>query len=150
APADGGLAGSTPSTLAAAVGQQRTLFPAARVRLFGLLVGGVLVATIVTGVTWQRRRPPAPIVRPVPAPLVAPVGAAAPPAAVAPPPARIVRWSVYTEPSGATVVRVSDGSVLGATPWQSELPAATGTEELRLRLPGYVERLIRLDRAADA
>src|SRR5262249_38800463 len=72
-----------------------------------------------------------------------------PPIPAAPEKTRIVHWLVYTDPPGATVVRVSDGFVLGQTPWQSEHEAGAGSEELRLRLPGHVQRLIRLCRTSD-
>jgi hypothetical protein len=44
---------------------------------------------------------------------------------------------------------VSDGAILGRTPWQGEQPLATGTEELRVVAPGYVNKLVVLDRSRD-
>jgi hypothetical protein len=138
----------TPSTLA---GQQRTLGPPRQLRTVALLAGAALAVVGAGGLLWQRHREAghrAAALSGGPDPGAAPTPAVVkPPVPTAP---KIVRWSVYTEPPGATVVRVSDGSVLGQTPWQSEHEAASGTEELRLRLAGHVERLIRLERGSDA
>ena len=48
------------------------------------------------------------------------------------------------------MVRVSDGQLLGHTPWHTEVPAAQGAEELRLRLPGHFEHLVSLPRGASS
>ena len=61
-----------------------------------------------------------------------------------------VEWFLETTPSGAEITRVSDGQVLGRTPWHGEVRSGGGSEELRVWLPGHVERLLSLDRDADA
>lgn len=62
-------------------------------------------------------------------------------------PLRKVRWSITTEPTAAEVVRVRDGAVLGRTPWSTQQEAAPGEEELLLRLPGFEERSVTLQRS---
>lgn len=51
-----------------------------------------------------------------------------------------VRLFIDSVPQGAEIVRLSDGTVLGKTPWSREQPAAEGTEEILLRVPGYAEQ----------
>ena len=71
------------------------------------------------------------------------------PVATPPPrqqPAR-VRWSLGSLPDKAAVVRESDGAVLGSTPWQRELPASPGVETYVLRMPGYRDGRVTLDRS---
>jgi hypothetical protein len=59
-----------------------------------------------------------------------------------------VSWRIDSQPQGAELVRLRDGVVLGKTPWQSVAPFAAGTEELRLRLPGYVDRDVSISKSA--
>lgn len=83
-----------------------------------------------------------PSVEPVtPAPLVA--------MPQVPEPPRRVHWQIKTAPTGAEILRVTDGAILGKTPWQSERPLGTGTEELRIVAPGYVNQLLVFDRSRD-
>jgi len=90
-----------------------------------------------------------------------PAAALLPPAPSEPPPrnpsppvtttlAPAVRWTIQSEPTGATVLRVRDGTVLGQTPWQAEQPAAPGSAQFILRLHGYADRLLTLDLNANA
>jgi hypothetical protein len=81
------------------------------------------------------KTPPPPPVVEKPAPVAAPLRA---------------RFSVTTTPPGAEVVRVSDGQVLGKTPWSSEEDATPGLLDIKLRLPGYADRILHLDRSAGA
>jgi hypothetical protein len=60
-----------------------------------------------------------------------------------------VRWSLSSTPAGASVIRRSDQTVLGQTPWQTEQPSTQGAVELVLRLPGYKDRVIQLDQSRD-
>jgi serine/threonine-protein kinase len=62
-------------------------------------------------------------------------------------PARRVHWELRTTPVSAEIMRISDGAVLGKTPWQSELLAAPGTQELRIVAPGYADRLVVFDQS---
>ena len=64
--------------------------------------------------------------------------------------ARSVHWRVESTPEGAEVVQVSDGKLLGKTPWVSTREAALGLLVVKLRLPGYAEREVSLDLAADS
>ena len=156
---DGAVPVGVPSsTLAVSVGQQRTPAPQVPRRLMPAWVPLLVGTAIVFALLWVGRSTS--LRRTVDMQAVAGKGTAAKQSSVEPasgmtPPAapvtpRRVRWSVNTEPAGATVVRVSDGSVLGMTPWYGEFVAAQGVEEIRLRLSGYVERLIQLDRSQDA
>jgi tRNA A-37 threonylcarbamoyl transferase component Bud32 len=60
-----------------------------------------------------------------------------------------VHFVVESEPPGAEVVRVSDGQVLGTTPWRDEQPHADGTLELRLRRSGFFDQKLTLHRDRD-
>ena len=149
-------AAALPSTLAASVGQQRTPVPQPRQRAAQFLVplaGGTLLVfmLLLLGRTLLLRPPSTlPMSTSQNVRAFVDLGAASVPAKPADAALVLVRWSVNTEPTGATVVRVSDGSVLGTTPWYAEVAAGTGVEELRLRLSGYGEKLIQLDRSQDA
>ncbi len=71
------------------------------------------------------------------------------PVVVVPPPAapQRVHWSLVSTPEKASVVRESDGTVLGTTPWQNELPIGAGSENYLVRLPGYRDGHVTLDRS---
>lgn len=76
---------------------------------------------------------------------------------VAPPPPAMplakpatVTWSINSDPAGAEIISSSGDLVLGKTPWQTSQPAQPGREEVKLRLPGYAERTITLDRATSS
>lgn len=55
-------------------------------------------------------------------------------------------WKIGTVPSGADVVRLSDGEVLGTTPWRTEAVAGSGEEVVQLRLDGYAPITLQLNR----
>lgn len=55
-------------------------------------------------------------------------------------PEKRVTLHIDSEPSGALVLRISDGQVLGQTPWQVIQPAADGRLQLRVRLDGHEEQ----------
>ncbi len=79
---------------------------------------------------------------------------AAPPKADVPPspdpgPAKRVQWQLRTSPVSAEILRVSDGALLGKTPWQSEQFVGQGSQELRLVAPGYADKLVVLDLSRD-
>jgi serine/threonine protein kinase len=111
---------------------------------FVLLVVGVLVARFTSG-------PRSVASGPGPAPTTPTVEPAAAKPQPSPPvaPSRVV-WTLETSPAGAEIVRVSDGQVLGRTPWHTEVVVATGVEEVRLRLAGHVERVVGLQRNANS
>ena len=60
-----------------------------------------------------------------------------------------VTLRIESEPSGAQVLRISDGQVLGQTPWQVTQRAAERNLQLRLRLDRYVEQDLSLDASQD-
>ncbi|HNN91567.1 MAG TPA: serine/threonine-protein kinase [Pseudomonadota bacterium] len=66
-----------------------------------------------------------------------------------PDPPRRVHWTLTSNPPGAEVVRKSDDKVLGTTPWNGDDVAGEGQLEVRLRLTGYAEKVVQLDRATD-
>ena len=63
--------------------------------------------------------------------------------------ARRVVWEVTSTPSAVEVVRVSDGVVLGKTPWRQLEPAGGGKVGLTLRHTGYLDKQVLLDQAKD-
>jgi serine/threonine-protein kinase len=137
-PSEIGYSHSQPSTLQSLNGESKghavpAPQPAGRSYLTALGAAVLLVA--VGAALWLRPHPRAT------------EQAASRPAA--PAPERLVRWSITTTPPGAEILRLSDGKVLGHTPFQAELPAGSGTEDLRLRLAGHSDQLLRLGRDAD-
>jgi hypothetical protein len=58
---------------------------------------------------------------------------------------------IETQPAGAQVIRASDGTTLGTTPFRASFPAAEDAIELRLERAGYepVRRLVPLSRDRD-
>ena len=86
-----------------------------------------------------------------------PVAAAAqPPIATPPPqappeaPAKVTA-ALATTPTGARVVRESDGATLGMTPYRGNWPASEGILKLRIELDGYQPKpvVVPLDRGVD-
>jgi hypothetical protein len=75
---------------------------------------------------------------------------------VAPPPRpaqaqpQLLHWSLRSTPAQAEVVRESDGAIVGTTPWQRELLVGQGAESYLVRLPGYRDGHITLDRSQSA
>ena len=81
-----------------------------------------------------------------PVPIAAtPPNGAAPPVPATSEKAPRVHWSVRTQPLGASVIRLSDGLLLGVTPWTSEVPQSAGKTAVMLRLDGFTEQLVALD-----
>jgi eukaryotic-like serine/threonine-protein kinase len=123
-PAPLGMPGSTITTLSQATGET-----------------GRMPSSSEADVDWDVPRPRRWPWLAIPALLVA-VAAAffalrpvpAPPAPVANP---MIVWSIRTDPVGATVVDLADGSVLGTTPLQKPFAKGSGSKTLVLRLAGY-------------
>lgn len=59
-------------------------------------------------------------------------------------------WSIESEPQGAQVVRVSDGKLLGTTPWKGTQPEGDEPVAVRLRLAGYLDKVLTLKPGSDA
>jgi hypothetical protein len=62
-----------------------------------------------------------------------------------PPPPELVYWSVNSIPSDAQVVRKSDGTSLGKTPWEHSQPKGAGKVVIIVRKAGYKDIEIELD-----
>jgi hypothetical protein len=56
----------------------------------------------------------------------------------------LISLRVTSRPSGAEVVRTSDGELLGLTPLELALPATALTVSLKVRKPGYTSELVEL------
>jgi serine/threonine-protein kinase len=65
-----------------------------------------------------------------------------------PVPAR-VHWRISSQPAGAQVVRAADQTVLGTTPLKLEQARGEGTLALVLRLDGYEDLPLQVDRSAN-
>lgn len=65
------------------------------------------------------------------------------------PPVPRVRWTLNSTPVGAQIVRQSDQSVLGQTPWTLDQPASEGTMTVVLRLARYKDHQLVLDQGRD-
>jgi serine/threonine-protein kinase len=139
---------ATPNTLRAAATQAPARPPAPRRSAVVVAAAGVAAMGLLSVVflSWNRRPAAGPrSAATATAALVPPQPAAGPPAA-----ATKVRWRVTSQPAGAQVVRMSDGAVLGTTPWESEQDRGAQRVELRLKLQGYVDQSLELSQSADA
>lgn len=115
-----------------------------------IVAGLVPLLSLSLGVALWSRQPSR---MPIATSNVGAVAAPANPAAASAVPARqtgerTIRWSIESTPVGASLVN-AQGIVVGATPWTLVRPAGSGTQEFRIRKPGYVERLLVLRLDAD-
>lgn len=111
---------------------------APRRRTLLLVVGGVTLLCLAGSVLFLRSgrtRPPAT------------AAAAATKSDTSPP--RPIQQHIESEPAGADVLSTPGGTLLGKTPWHREQKAASGTEQITLRLSGYVEETLTLDLGAN-
>jgi len=136
---------ATPNTLRAAATQAPLRPPVGRRSTTLVVAAGVVVVGLlgVLFLPWNRR-PAALPQTPVQSSTIA---ATRQPAADLP---AKVRWRVTSQPAGAQVVRMSDGSVLGTTPWEGEQDRGPQRVELRLKLAGFVDQSLELSQSADA
>jgi len=121
-----------------------------RARIVRVATAAALLALAVGAGVWMtrsRRRTAVPAPSPRTTATVATRGAPIP--TPPPRPAETIVWLIKSEPTHAEVVRVTDGKLLGRTPWYVAQPATDGTVEVVVRKPGYVEQRATLDRAAD-
>jgi serine/threonine protein kinase len=152
-PASGSGVPALASTIG--TGQAESMSPSRRSRLLIPLLTAA-VALITGGTLWRLTRPP-------PLPMKPPIAvekplAEKPTPEVTPPvkPATVevtplkVKYSITTTPPGAQVLRLGETRPIGVTPWNVTEDAAPGQLALRLRLPGYAEKIIHLDRSVDA
>ena len=117
--------------------------PPRRSRSGLILAGGgaaAVIGLVLIGLSGRANRTaPAPvsaITQVNPAPRATPVPPAPAPPAV--PEGKRVRIHIETSPTGARIVRESDGVVLGTTPQNMELPLSPQPLKVRLILDGYV------------
>lgn len=124
------------STLGFSVGQSSLSMrsPSWRFRrwLVPTAAGLLVAASIVTAAALRQRSIPN---KPLPA--------------VAKPIKKKVYWSISTAPAGAEIYRVSDGQLLGKTPWHGEQEPSSGEASLRLSLSGYKDRIVTLRQSDD-
>ena len=60
-----------------------------------------------------------------------------------------ILWVIKSDPPGAQVVRSTDQTVLGTTPWRHEMIQGTGQVQVELKLEGYQPVQLKLSRASD-
>lgn len=134
------------STLGGASGQSTVAPPPkSKTGLFiGLGIGTLLLAGGLAAVFVLRKPDKPPVV--VQTKPVEPPKDSTPP----PEPKKRPKWQVDSEPQGADVIRLSDGEVLGQTPWSGEQPEGTEPVEVKLHLTGFSDRKIMLKPGADA
>jgi eukaryotic-like serine/threonine-protein kinase len=139
---------SPATTFTTGVGERVDPLPA-RPRSRGFLIAGALVvAAAAIAVPLLRSRPPAPVVSAAAPPIAPPVE---PPPVQAPQPVPVpaqVRVSIGSRPGEARVVRVSDGTLLGTTPFEQSFPAGGPPVQVRIEKPGFdpVIRVLRFER----
>ncbi|MFO0620934.1 MAG: serine/threonine-protein kinase [Polyangia bacterium] len=135
---------SASSTLGLSAGQaQNGRSP--KMLLLGLLGGGTALLGVLAILLLRPQPKPVVTVQPVktiPVDMASP----APPQPVAAKPKQI-HWSVQTTPPGAQIVRVSDGQILGGTPMELDQSASDGSCEVKLKLPGFADKVIKLSLA---
>ena len=136
--------GTNVSTLGGSTGESDQRRPQSKVRVIAIGVIGASALSLLIVSRWLIQLPPRTVAPAVPAPSIP-----TPPQEKAAP-QKYVHWSLRSQPPGAAVVRASDGAVLGHTPWTSEVSAAPGQMELRLRLPGFAERRLSIARSSDS
>jgi serine/threonine-protein kinase len=130
------------ATLSSATGEGLSRNDRQRRVRFGLLAGGALLGFLflLLGVGLVRRLgQPHPVVSPVTVPASG--GGLA---------TSTVHLSLTSEPPGAEVWNAAGDQLLGQTPYSIDVPRATGAEQLLLRLPGYAEMAVTLDRDVSA
>ena len=140
-----GTPSAPPSTMGLSSGQAEDKAGQARRRV----VAGAfaLLSAVAIGIgLWRSLLAPAPPIKPIASTPDASVGVVAT-KEQAPP--RRVHWTVTSSPPGAQVVRASDDQVLGTTPWTGDEVAGEGQLEVKLRLTGYGEKRLQLDRTTD-
>jgi len=139
-----GMAGQ-PSTLGLSAGQ--TPVPPRPRRAVAVAVGsivGVALVGVLLLITLNKPKPLPPPLVPVERPRS--VVERPPPE----PPKKTIHWALTTQPAGAMVIRQRDGQVLGVTPLSVENPAGSGSEKVRIMLPGYADEIVILDLDADS
>jgi serine/threonine protein kinase len=123
------------STLGFSVGQSSlSMRKPARWRRFRIPLGAglVIAAALFVAVSLRHRTTPHET-RPV----------------VARPVQKKVFWSLSSIPAGAEISRVSDGEVLGKTPWHGEQVYSQEEVPVRLTLTGYQDRVVQLKSSSD-
>mgnify|MGYP006992417306 FL=1 len=61
-----------------------------------------------------------------------------------------MHWEVSSTPQGALVISAESNDVLGVTPWRHEREAAQGPFKVVLRLHGFNDAPVTLDRGRDS
>lgn len=119
----------------------------ARVLVAGALVLGGAVASVQllpARSVAPPSSPSAPLAEARPSPVVDAAALSTP----STPAERTIRWTIATTPPGAVVLD-SQGGPMGETPWTQERPSGAGTQQIRLRKPGYAEKMLILNQDVD-
>ena len=72
-----------------------------------------------------------------------------PPRVTKPAAPKPIVWEIKTDPPGVQVIRTSDDAVLGQTPWRSEQAPAGGKVGVILRMSGYQDKSVVLEKDQD-
>jgi hypothetical protein len=127
------------STLGFSVGQSSLSMrsPPARWRKWMVPAGAVfvVVAAIFTAVTLRQRVTVTPNRPATTRPVVVKT--------------KKVFWSVTSVPAGAEIYRISDGHMMGKTPWHGEQEQSDEEVPVRLSLIGYQDRIVQLKSERD-
>lgn len=121
------------STLGMAAGQRRQ-----RRAVFSAFVGAIfMVGAVIVGLRIFRNHEPKKLSHPSELRVAAP--------SPSPTTHNRILWLIHSTPPDAQVIRLSDGEVLGRTPWQLEQEASAGQVAVILRLAGYADAPLSLD-----
>ena len=139
-----GTPSAPPSTMGLSTGQAEDRIGRGRRRALAAAIALLAVSGIGLGLWRGLRETAKPVQVPPPPTPQTVTSVPKPPEAL-----RKVHWSITSNPAGAQVVRASDEQVLGTTPWTGEEPAGEGQLEVKLRLAGFGDKRIQLDRTTD-
>ena len=104
--------------------------------LVAIAVGVLLLGSVALAAVLMRKpKPPA-----LPPPPVAAADTQS---------AKVIKWEIRSEPTGAVVMRKGDQKVLGQTPWTYSQDAGSGMIEVELRKQGYSPKKLQLDLGSD-
>jgi serine/threonine protein kinase len=131
---------SASSTLGLSAGQSTPNGRSPKMLLLGLLGGGTALLGVLAFLLVRPQPQQPVVVQPVKPSIVD----MAPPPPPPPTKPKQIHWSLTSTPAGAQVIRVSDGQILGGTPMELDQAASDGNCEVKLKLPGFTEKVLKL------